>query len=343
MDARTGRGFTLAETGVCIVAAAAVGILGPVAADGIRIQSGAPRSASNLAALTRGLSSYAADCGYYPPAYVYGSGTSGPGWRPADQTPSSPNPANGYVHWSGMLLDGGYVADPTTFSSPTALRGGAPAANPGPAAADWEPGQLNDFGLPSPAAMPNDRQAKRMAYTANAAIMGRNRLAGPGSPRLNRLVGCDEVRGLNTPVQVADSAVRHPGNTILLTEFLFLTGDGWDSLKVGDVVKSHRPVTPFVGRTAGTQVYSEPLSDISPRFAYPAVEMIKPGASLSAGEIASEQTELNAVARHNPGGRAQFAQVDGSTFLMTVQDSVRLRRWGDRFLSITGRNDVYMK
>jgi len=51
-------------------------------------------------------------------------------------------------------------------------------------------------------------------------------------------------------------------------------------------------------------------------------------------------TDVNAMGRLQPGGRAHLAMVDGSVVLRTPADSVADRLWGERFYSITGGDRV---
>lgn len=291
---------------------------------------GPDRSQRNLAILSTAVAQYAADFGSFPPSYVYGQSVSGPGWNPAAQGPVHPSPEAGYVHWSGLLTALGYVPIRDAFTSPSVERGGAPNANPGPNPAHWEAGQLNDFGASSPAPFPNDRQAKRLAYTANRAIMGRNKLIA-GSPRVDRIVG--------------ESEPLNPSGTILLTEFHAFSGpQAWRAVQDPDtgVFRSHRPVNPFLGLSAGADVYSEPNSAGFARFRYVAESELLPAAALGPGMIMDQQsaTTLNTVARSAQDGRANFAFLDGSVGRFTVQETVRRRLWGSRFHSISGNNAV---
>jgi len=136
---------------------------------------------------------------------------------------------------SHYLYDSGRSA--TRRSS---ARGGAwwGAANePGPRPEDWEGGEQIDD-RQSDTADPNslkDLQAPRMAYTANAAIMPRNKFTSTlsGGPRVNTFV--------------KESSIKYPGATIVVAEFL----DNWKALtKAGNqgglrVSASHRPINPF--------------------------------------------------------------------------------------------------
>lgn len=273
--------------------------------------------------------------GQYPPSYVYGAEQTGGTWRPEDQLLNNPAPVNGYVHWSFALFDSG-DANPEAFRCPSVDGGGAPRTNPGPDPDDWEPGQMNDLGQSagSQARFPQDRQAPRMAYTGNAALFPRNKFTQSGGGRRN--------------VLVRDASLQQPHRTILSTEFLFR--ERWRSLSDNNgVVKSHRPVTPFVGGSSGTDVYSEPTFGSLPRFFYPSEESIYPVKQIPDSVIEDAQSTLNAVGRHHPGGdkefggTANFSFADGHVERMTILQSIRERKWGDRFYSISGLNLVDME
>lgn len=341
-----GRGFTLVEAAASVVAIAGLlCVLAPAAASS-RAAARAGGCSANIGKLSRAVVSHAGDTGSFLPSYVYGSAPQGTEWIMTQQVDQAPNPQNGIVHWSGVLLQGGYVASQEAFTCEAALHGGAPAANPGSSAADWEAGQVNWMGMPSPAAQPSDRQAKRMAYAANGAIMPRNKFV-QGSPRKNRIVGFGEaprVRETDGPVVVAPSNIGRPSSTILLTEFAFAPGAGWQTIGGstggGWMSKSYRPITPFVGLSSGADVYAEPDGGTLARFAYPSLDSIISAAQLGPDLFTSGMPELNAVGRHHTGGTANFARVDGSVRQETVAQTIQRREWGERFYSITGRSDV---
>jgi len=149
-----------------------------------------------------------------------------------------------------------------------------------------------------------------------------------------------------TPSGVEQSG-RGSSGTILATEFLDL-GPGWDALRSNEdgVIKSHRPITPFVSPSSGSDVYAavDPVGNI-PAFDYPELGDILPVAQLGVNMINDANTTLNAVGRQHPGGdktyggTANFVFVDGHCENMTVRDSIQKRKWGDRFYSISGRNN----
>lgn len=329
-------GFTLIELLVVIaIIALLIGILLP-ALGSARESARTIKCSANQRSVVQGVITYNTNNrDYFPAHYVYGADQTGQSWTLADQLASNPTPANGYVHWtSSLFADGGGVPE-DAFGCPTILRGGAPRTNPGGKALDWEPGQVNDNGSTTPTETPTDRQAKRTAYAGNGAIFPRNKFAGSDGLRRNQLV--------------KDAQIEFASNTILVTEF-FYRGD-WSALTTGEgTIKSHRPITPFVGRSSGFDVYSEPSgSGTRPRFAYPEENDIVVEEAVQRGSIdGSGVTTLNAVGRHHKGskdkkgGGANFAFVDGHVEASTVLKTVQERRWGNRFWSITGGdNRVY--
>ncbi|UYV13838.1 MAG: prepilin-type N-terminal cleavage/methylation domain-containing protein [Phycisphaera sp.] len=314
-------GFTLIELLVVIaIIALLIGILLPSLGKA-RAAAQQIKAAAQLRSVGQGVTTYTVDNLVFPPSYVYGKDRDGEQWRVGDQLDSNPTPANGYIHWSWALFEGGNVPL-DAFASPAALNGGAPATNPGRNEDHWELGQVNDLGGSAGSPEPEDRQLKRMAFTGNAAIFPRNKFA-TSTPRRNRLVNPDWINSHST--------------TILGTEFQ--EGKNWETLRVGQVIKSHRPITPFLGRSAGQDVYREaPGSSSEPRFAYPDPDRdIVDEKEVGPGVIEDPRTNLNAVSRKH-GGKANFVFADGHVALYDVRDTIRQRLWGDQFYSLTGRN-----
>jgi prepilin-type N-terminal cleavage/methylation domain-containing protein/prepilin-type processing-associated H-X9-DG protein len=335
-DMRSKRGFTLIELLVVIaILAILIGILLPSLGKA-RESARSLKCAANLRNVGQAVTIYTVDFDYFPPAYVYGKDIDGGGWRVEDQLESNPTPANGYVHWSWALFGGdrggGGIAE-EAFQCPALTNKGAPRTNPGGDTNDWEPWQRNDLGQGPGARSPLDRQARRMAYAGNAAIFPRNKFA-LGAPRRNRLVNPG----------VVEMGANGGAKTILATEFLDV--QQWRSLAVDQVVKSHRPVTPFVGGSAGTDVYLEPDGGSTPRFFYPRRSEILKWDELGAAMIDDKQSTLNAVGRHHPGGdkvyggTANFVFVDGHVENLTVIETIEQQLWGDRFHTLTGNNRV---
>ncbi len=327
---RRSRAFTLIELLVVIaIIAILVGILLP-ALGSARSTARTGVCAANQRTITQAVTIYSTDFrGFIPPGYVYGADQTGSAWQYSDQLQSHPTPANGYIHWSFALLgtDGGVPEG--AFRCPQVFNGGAPATNPGVNPEHWERDwQVNDVGSGNPSANPEDRQAKRMAYTGNAAIFPRNKFS-QGSARRNQLVIIDRI--------------LFPVRNIMATEFAEV--NNWQSIAESGKSKSHRSITPFVGGSSGADVYNEPDLGNEPRFFYPEETAIRRLADLGNDLIADQNSTLNAVGRHHPGakdraygGTANFVFVDGHVENMSLLDSIRQKKWGDQFYSLTGRN-----
>jgi prepilin-type N-terminal cleavage/methylation domain-containing protein len=325
---RSGRGFTLVELLVVIaVIAILIGVLLPALA-GARKQAQSMVVSNNLRSIAQAVTAYTSSNEVFPPHYVYGSQESGPYWRESQQQETNPVPANGYVHWSFALFGEEEMEESEAFQSPLVPKGGAPRTNPGPKLEDWEAEQTNDTGGGPGSETPKDRQVARCAFTGNAAIFPRNKFA-QGTNRLSRLVN--------------PGWIDQASNTILATEFRY--DQDWKSIRSGldGVIKSHRPITPFLGRSSGTKVYDEPDRGTQARFTYPRDRDIKPLDQLGFNEIDSNVSVLNAVARHHTGGDSEyggttfFVFVDGHTDRNTLIETVKERMWGQKFYSITGR------
>jgi len=326
-DGRTG--FTLVELLVVIsIIALLIGILLPTL-QGARASAFQTAAAANARSVGQSLLTYEGENRSFPPSYYYASEPSGPYWRHEEQLQNHPEPANGYLHWSWFLTDGASAPE-GAFSNPAVLNGGAPRTNPGPNREHWEPGQVNDIG--EQYGELTDRQVARLGLAANGAIVPRNKFA-VNSPRKNQLVQLNDI--------------GFAARTILATEFH--EEAGWRSIGVSSgsdfVVKSHRPISPFIGISSGNDVYREPnRKGGPPPFRYPPVGSLLEGQDLrDARDLidAGTETSLNAVGRHHPGKRANFLFVDGHVEAMTLKETVEQRLWGDRYWSLTGNNRVY--
>ncbi len=322
-------GFTLIELLVVIaIIGLIIGILIP-ALGGARRESRVAPCAANLRAVGQAMGAYLNQSKTYPASYVYGAEESGHNWNMQDQGGTHPQPQNGYIHWSSILLGDGLTIPEAAFRCSAAPKGGAPATNPGGDVDDWdtELGQTNALGQSTPPAPPKDRQAERMAYVANAAVMPRNKL-NSSSGRHNRLV--------------QDSLITRADKTILATELVH-NGD-WSTVLDGTVSRSHRPITPFLGVNSGDDVYQQPENTNGPAYMYPARTTIVARSAIRPDMLGFGRNPINAVGRSHPGGgkfvggTANFVFVDGHVERMSVLDSLDKKLWGDKFYSMTGTN-----
>ena len=324
--------FTLIELLVVIsIISLLIGILLP-ALGKARHTAWQTKCAANLKSVSMAVTIYTGNYGVFPLSYAYGQDETSGNWNVEDQQGGHPDPNNGYIHWSFSLYngtDGGSGLPEESFQCPAVLNGGVPRTNPGPDLNDWEPGQVNGLGSSTPSLLPKDRQAKRMAYTGNAAIFPRNKLS-VVQGRGNQFVRISEV----------NSARRGASGVILATEF-FDNSDAWTSIassRRGEM-QSHRSIEPFIGVTTGVKVYDEPIG-VGKNFIYPPLNDLLDPKDLGRNEINNKLTRLNAVGRHHDKGKANFAFIDGHVTAMTVRKTVAKQLWGDKFYSITGNNAV---
>ncbi len=336
------RGFTLVELLVVIsIIALLMAILMP-SLNRAKQSAYAIKCAANGKNVGTAMEVFAAENDQlYPTSYLYCAIRGTPVWEKTKQFETYQS--NGYLHWSYSLFSGGGCSE-SAFECPAITHKGIPRTNPGSNPDDWENGQIDMDGCSGQNPGLKDFQASRMAYTGNGAIITRNKFE-------------ESYRGkyVRFNRQVRASQIRAPGNVILATEF----NNNWKAIAVGGgtydsalLVKSHRPITPFLSLSSGSDVYNgDPylgfrLGDTGPTFGIVPTDQVGPNAI--------NKVPLNAVGRHHPGsykgnlpvkasdmgGTANFIFCDGHVERKHVLETCEQFQWGNRFYGITGKNEV---
>jgi prepilin-type N-terminal cleavage/methylation domain-containing protein/prepilin-type processing-associated H-X9-DG protein len=336
---RQDRGFTLIELLVVVaIIALLISILLP-SLNGARRSARAVKCAANLHDVGQAFALYLTENrGYYPPSYVYPSDFDGA----CDFDNQDGSHPNGYAHWSWFLYNHGAVGK-EVFTCPEMPGGGHPRTNPGADPASWQATDQADQdsvrGM-GPGRV-EDKQAPRMAYTANALVVPRNKFTASafsgddGSPgeRFNRLV--------------TDGMIKSSRPVVLVTEF----NKDWMAISINNggsyVCKSHRPINPLYNIGSGWNEYH---ASAGGGFRYTApsavdfglrpLEQLEGNTGIINGDFGSE---VNAVGRHHPGhdklgGTTNFLYVDGSVVRKTVLQSLLQREWGSAYYALTGPN-----
>lgn len=343
-------GFTLIEVLVVVaIIALLVAILLP-SLNAAREEARAVQCGSNLHHVGQAVALYLTRERAFPVSYAYRSYDQGRLYvdltpsvqRKLYQTGNNDSPKHGYVHWSHFLYGTGQVGD-QAFECPSFQNGGTPRTNPGPDPADWEPGQQDGYGKEQPHASPQepgDWQGRRMAYTANAAIMPRNKFARgmvDNQQRTNKFI--------------SDSAIRYTSKVIQAAEW----ANRWEAIAVRPtglgkfISKSHRPVNPFLDAFVGTNEYEADSGYSGFYFPDPLKKLMVLETWRTQEQLieANQVTELNALGRHHPGGEDQyggttnFLYVDSHVERKTVFETMARKEWGEKYYTLSGPNDVY--
>lgn len=337
---RSGRGFTVIELLVVVaIIALLIAILLP-SLQQARQHAKTVMCASNLHHIGLAVANYLyGSKATYPASYVYPQDEFGK-WSVAAQGNADDF---GYLHWSHFMYADGQVP-PNAFQCPGMTGGGAPRTNPGEQKEYWRPEQVDAGGQSAPNPL-EDKQAPFMAYTANAAIMPRNKFttAMTGGRRVNAFV--------------RENQITRAGDTIMATEFM----DNWKAVAVRDGVqflsKSHRPINPFFHIGTGYNEYKAPLDTKGFMYGrtddqtyYGIEEWSKVRDASDLLDFQSNKAQVNAVGRHHPtndsifrerfGGEANFLFVDAHVETMTVLKTMEDRKWGDRYYGLNGANEV---
>jgi len=352
------KGFTLVELLVVIgIIAVLVGILLP-ALSKAREAANQTKCMSNLRTIGQGLAQYLDDYNeFYPASYSYVGQTIQNGIEsPAYAT-------NGYIHWSSFIYgrkDLGVNYPQTYFSTvgweafqcPSINNGGLPADEP--SQNNIEPDQNYDPAKGANPLLP-DMQAPRQAYTANEAIMGRNKY-------VLGYQGCDRTYQF-----VRATMIRHSADTILVTEFnqdWHVVNDVSDADGSTIVCKSHRAVNAYeiITDIGGAGAYK--LDTVAPngsqaQYIRVNASMLTPYPHLNNPALGKTVSSLDWVGRNHgsfklgnvrlPGGQVvsgwdmrttNFLYCDGHVENKNIVDTLTPWQWGDYMYSLVPGQDI---
>ena len=322
------RAFTLVELLVVVgIIALLISILLP-ALGKAREAGNTIKCAANLRSIGQGFGMYLSENrGTYPAAYRYNlpSGEVAPR---LEQEPA--DPSNGYTHWSWFIFGDGAKTPLDAFRCPSLSDGGLPPTNP--AAEDLIAGQVRSAG-----AGVVDKQVRRVAYTVNEAICGRNKFDANGAggyPHKSQFV--------------RQSSVTKPAEVILATEFWedwrIIVPENDDMGNATGVVKSHRPVHAFQGPSGELDLHRVPRGSGSAGKA--AFRRAGPDAvryPVIAG--GPSNSRLDWVGRNHGkssgtkagAGRTNFLYADGHVETKTIESTLKPTfEWGANVWSLRG-------
>jgi prepilin-type N-terminal cleavage/methylation domain-containing protein len=303
------RAFTLIELLVVIaIIAILAAILFPVFA---QAKEAAKKSSdlSNTKQMGTALAIYMADVDdVYPSAYYYNNDN---------------NSANGYTHWSGMIMP--YVKNLQIFVSPGDATGGMAPTNfiNNNGGAGAPAGQVTQNAV-------QDNQAPRLSYTANATVL----------PRKRRTAD---------PAQIVNgTAIDNVANLIVfapLTEVPSCINDA--SAASGVSFKSHRSTNAFALDAAGTPFAGEAATEIG-RAQYFAITLAQARTALVTCRASSALGQLH-IAYTQPGrfNRSSTNPVEGTANYLYADThaknaklgatlSTNSYQWGTRLYSAGG-------
>ncbi|HEY4330056.1 MAG TPA: prepilin-type N-terminal cleavage/methylation domain-containing protein [Phycisphaerae bacterium] len=333
---KNSRAFTLIELLVVVaVIAVLIAILLPSLGKA-RSNARAVACGASVRAISQGVASYLAEnSDTYPPSYVYPDASGS--WNTQNQIHP---PANGYLHWSSFLI--GYAKDVKAFTCPEFERGGVPRTNPGPNPSYWMDNQIDQNGNTGPNSAAQDQQVPFCAFTANEAIMPRNKFSTAARESDPSTAGGIRLSGF-----VRSANIKNQSSTILATEF----NSNWKTIAQdqggGYKALGHRSIMPF-GLLASSNEFQVPLAAFYTNLD-PASLMDK--ATIQSQTSANlcliqDSVQLNAVGRNHPGsasaggksmgGTSNFLYVDGHVDRKSVVDTLNNREWGAEFYTMHG-------
>lgn len=360
MHGTRSRAFTLVELLVVIgIIAILIGILLP-ALNRAREAANQVKCASNLRTIGQGLGDYLVEySGFYPASYDY----YGMVLNPAAGIETPPFATQGYVNWSSFIYgrkDLGVQYPQTYFNTmgweafqcPSINNGGLPADEP--SALNKEPDQNYD---PANGSNPNlpDYQAPRMAYTANEAIMGRNKYI-PGFQG-----------AIRTYQWVRATRIAHSAQTIAVTEFnqdWHVVNDYSDADGTTIVCKSHRPVCPYeyltdfgnagaykVDQAGNLGTFNLLRVRVDYMTPYPHIGNPAPGQTVTSLDWVGRNHgtfKLGNIPNYRGTGVIQgwdmrttnFLYCDGHVENKNVADTLKPWEWGDEMYSLNPGSDI---